>query len=350
MIEIDGSRFEGGGQTLRTATSLAAVSGKACHVFDIRKGRDKPGLMSQHLFGLRALNELSQGKLAGDELASKEIWFSPGEIQAKNIQVKIETAGSITLVCQTLILPALFAPSPTKISFKGGATDTFFSPTIDYFRYVFLKILEKMLCPVPNSSGTGQKIADIEITRRGFYPEGGAEVEVKIYPGRLKPIWLTEQGSLKKITLISGASESLKPKKVAERQISGVKEVLGKLRLPLKEEVEYYHSQCPGSQINIIGEFAKTIIGADNLGKLGKSAEEVGREAAQDFLEQAKTKACLDKHSADQILPLMALAAGQSQVGVSEVTSHCRTNIWVIEKFLEGKFDLKDNLISWLPR
>ncbi|MBZ9572702.1 RNA 3'-terminal phosphate cyclase [Patescibacteria group bacterium] len=340
MIEVNGGYLESGGQILRTAVALSAVSGKPCHVFAIRKGRPKPGLMRQHLLGIRALRELYQGRLEGDELGSEEIWFYPAEIKSKDIQVKIETAGSITLVLQTLILPCLQAPRPVKISFKGGATDTFFSPSCDYFRYVFLKILEKM---------AGQKIANIEIKRRGFYPEGGAEVEVLVYPVALKPISLTERGSLKKITVISGASEFLKEKKVAERQVAGVKEVLGKLKLPIDQNLEYYKTQCPGSQINIVGEFENTIIGTDNLGKLGKSAEEVGREVAQNFLEEGRSNAPLDKHLADQILPFMALGPGQSKVSVSEITNHCKTNIWVIEKFIDGKFEIKDKLITWSP-
>jgi len=346
MIEVDGKFGESGGQILRTACAFSAVTGKPCHVFGIRKGRPKPGLMTQHLLGIRALNELCQGKLEGDELGSEEIWFEPGQIQAKNIQVKIETAGSIILVLQTLLLPCLFAPGPVRVSFRGGATDTFFSPTIDYFRYVFLKILEKIV---------SQKVADIEIKRRGFYPEGGAEVEVLVYPHTkfgvgVKPISLTKRGPLKKLIVISGASEFLKTTKVAERQIAGVKEVLGKLKLPMEEKIEYYNSQSPGSQINIIGEFENTIIGADNLGKLGKSAEEVGKEAAENFLEQGKSNACLDKHLADQILPFLFLGKNKSSVTVSEVTEHCKTNIWVIEKFIDGKFGIKDNLITWLPK
>jgi RNA 3'-phosphate cyclase len=341
MIEIDGGYLESGGQILRTAVALSAVTKKPCHVFNIRKGRPKPGLMSQHLLGIRALADLCQGRLEGDELGSEEIWFYPGEIQPKNLQVKIETAGSITLVLQTLILPCLFAPEPVKISFKGGATDTFFSPTIDHFRYVFLGILEKI---------TGQQIAEVEIKKRGFYPEGGAEVEVKISPSKLKPINLIERGPLKKILVISGASEFLKQKKVAERQIAGAREVLGKFKLPIQEKIEYYPTKSPGSQINIIGEFENTVIGTDNLGKLNKSAEEIGKEVAINFLREAKTNAALDKHLADQILPFMAQAPGKSEVTVSEITNHCKTNIWVIEKFLDGKFEIQGNLITWLPK
>ncbi len=345
MIEIDGSFLEGGGQILRTAVSLSAITKKPCRVFNIRKGREKPGLMPQHLLGIQALNQLSNGKLEGDFLGSEEIKFSPGEISAKDLNVKIETAGSITLVLQTLILPSLFAQAPLRIIFNGGATDTFFSPTIDYFQYVFLGIVEKM----------GIKIK-VNILKRGYYPEGGTKVEVMIYPLlrqgfggqalKLKSLNLTERGNLKKITAISGASESLKDKKVAERQVAGVREILGKLKLPTEERIEYYQTQCPGSQVCLAALFENTIIGTDNLGKLGKRAEDVGKEAALELLNEQKTGACLDKHLADQILPYLALASGKSQVTVSEMTRHCKTNIWVIEKFWDKKFGVKGNLIS----
>jgi len=339
MIEIDGSIGEAGGQILRTACALSTVTKNPCLVFNIRKGREKPGLMPQHLAGIQALARLCNGSLEGDELGSQEIKFYPGQTYKERVFVEIPTAGSITLVLQTLILPALFAPHPIKITFEGGATDTFFSSTIDYFHYVFLKILEKL----------GAK-GEINILKRGYYPEGGAGVEITLFPSKLKSLNLTERGELQKISVISGASDLLKDKNVAERQIAGVKEILGKLKLPTEEKVEYYPTPCPGSQICLLAEFENTVIGADNLGKLGKRAEDVGKEAAFELLREQKSEACLDKHLADQILPYMALGSGKSKVTVSEITNHCRTNIWVIEKFLNGKFEIRGNLISWFPK
>ncbi len=355
MVEIDGSTLEGGGQILRTAIALSAIFKKPCRLFNIRHGRKKPGLSYQHLLGIQSLSQFCQGSLEGDTLGSKEIKFYPGINYKDRISINIPTAGSITLTLQTLIPLAILTPLPIKISFNGGATDTFFSPTIDYFRYVFLKLLEKM----------GVKV-DIKISKRGYYPAGGARVEVRTYPLqnlasnkgkgslkeevlKLKPLNLTKRGKLNEILVISGASESLKQKRVAERQLAGVREILGKLKLPIKEGFEYYQTDCPGSQICLVANFENTIIGTDNLGKLGKRAEDVGKEAALELLKEEKTKTCLDKYLADQILPFLALTSKKSQLTVSEVTKHCKTNIWVIEKFVNGKFKTKGNLISWIP-
>jgi len=344
MLEIDGSTLEGGGQILRTAVALSVILKKPCRIFNIRQGRKKPGLATQHLLGIRALSQFCNGSLQGDDLGSEQIQFHPGSNYRKHISINIPTAGSISLVLQTLIPPALFVHStdpqknPVKISFNGGATDTFFSPTIDYFQYVFLKLLEKM----------GGKVK-INILKRGYYPEGGAKLEIEIFPSQLKQINLTKRESFKKISVISGASELLKNKKVAERQIAGLREIFGKLKLPIEEKVEYYQTQCPGSQICLIADFENTVMGIDNLGKLGKRAEDVGKEAALELLKEQKSEACLDKRLADQILPYLALIPKKSQITVSEITNHCKTNIWVIEKFIEGKFETKGNLIRWTP-
>jgi RNA 3'-phosphate cyclase len=338
MIEIDGSFGEGGGQILRTATALSAVLKIPCRVFNIRKGREKPGLQTQHLLGLRALAELCNGRLEGDYLNSTEIKFYPGEIIAKDLTVRIETAGSITLCLQTLLPVALFAKNPIKISFKGGGTDVPFSPTIDYFRYVFLKILEKM----------GIKV-EINVLRRGFYPAGGGEVEAKVYPSKLKPLNLTERGNFQEILAISVASESLKERKVAERQLSEPRRVFKALKLKGKEKIEYVKTESPGSCLVLVARYENTILGSDELGKLGVPAEKIGKECVEKLLEEERSGTCLDRFLTDQILIYMALAGGKSQVRISKLTLHAQTNIKIIEKFLNGKFEVKDNILSWIP-
>jgi len=338
FFELDCSSYEDSDSLLQLAISLSATIKKPCRIFNISKEREKSGLITQHLLAIQALAQLTKGKLEGDELYSKEIKFWPGQDYQEMVSVKIETAISIPLILQSLILPAFFASKPIKISFDGGATDTFFAPTIDYFRYVFLKILEKMTTKV-----------ELNILKRGYWPQGKAKVEVTTYPSKFKALNLVEKGQFLEILAISGASDILKDKKVAERQLAGTREVLGKLNLKTEERVEYYQTQGPGSQIFLMAKFENTFLGTDEVGKLGKRSEDLGKETALELLKEQKSGACLDSYLTDQILPYLALANNQSQVTVSKITNHCQNKMWLIEKFLNGKFEINNNLISWNP-
>ena len=186
---------------------------------------------------------------------------------------------------------------------------------------------------------------NLNIKRRGYYPQGGAEIIAKIEPSKLRTIHLLKKKGVKEITIKSGAAKQLQDKNVAHRQVSGAKKVLPD-QLPIKEEENYHDTKCPGSHISLTADFSNAIIGTDNIVKLKKKAEKVGKEAALELLEQQKSDGCLDKHMADQILIYMALA-GNSKVTVSEITDHCKTNAWLIEKFLDGEFEIKDNKIKW---
>ncbi|MBI4229009.1 MAG: RNA 3'-terminal phosphate cyclase [Deltaproteobacteria bacterium] len=333
-ITIDGSYGEGGGQILRTACALSAIAGLPCRVFNIRKNRRKPGLKLQHVIGIRNLTKLCNGSLEGDSLHSQEVFFRPGEIRSCTLNVQIETAGSITLVLQTLLLPAFFASGPVRVGFQGGATDTFFSPTMDYYRFVFLKILEKL----------GLK-TNTEIVKRGFYPKGNAMVTVEVVPRKPENWSCSDHGSLNTIKIISGASETLKGARVAERQAEASEELLrAKLTVPIEQNIEYYSTLSTGSQINIIGECENSVIGSDALGQPGKRAERVGKEAALQFLNEVNSGACLDRFACDQILPYVSLADGNSIITVSEVSEHARTNFWVIEQFLDRSFEINKSV------
>ena len=142
MILIDGSYLEGGGQVIRSAMAMSVVTGKACKVVNIRKNRKNPGLKTQHLYAINALKEISNAKVKGLNLGSTELVFKPTKITHKDISIKIPTAGSITLVLQALLLPLLYSNKTIMVSFDGGATDTVWSPSFEYFRILSYLVLK----------------------------------------------------------------------------------------------------------------------------------------------------------------------------------------------------------------
>ena len=338
MIEIDGAYGEGGGQIVRTACSLAAVTRQPSHIINIRQARRQPGLRLQHLLAIQALRQLCGGWLAGDKVGSRELTFRPGEILAGDISVRIGTAASITLIIQCLIPALLSAPCPVRVAFSGGATDTPFAPPLDYLRYVHIGLLRMIGIDV--NMGTA---------RRGYYPVGGAEVTVEIRPAKPQAIDVSTRGPLKQVHLMSSAAAVLRRRRVAERQLEGALPLLGSLPFAPRGSTEYSPSISAGSALCIVAEFERTILGANALGARGKMAEQVGAEAAEQFLTEFNSNACLDHYMGDQILPYMALAGRRSSVTVSKITEHCRTNMWVIEKFIAGKFEVQPDRLRWSP-
>ena len=328
MIQIDGSYLEGGGSVLRVALSLSAITGKPVRIFNIRKNRPQAGLKEQHLQSIKSLAQLCNAKLTGAKKGSTEIEFHPGKIDRDRIDIEIGTAGSIGLVFQTLCIPASHAEKPTKIYIKGGATFGKYAPPLIYTQKILLPILKYF----------GYK-AEINITKHGFFPVGGAEVNMIIHPSKLKSVKLTDRGDIGTIEGISIASQNLKKPKVAERQVQEVKELLKNYKIDIKSR--YVDSKSPGSGIVL---YAKTstgcILGADALGEKGKKSENVAEEAANKITTFLKSGAAVDSYLADQLLIFMALAEGKSEITVSDLTGHVKTNMWVIEKFLDVKFEI----------
>lgn len=334
MITIDGSQGEGGGQVLRTATALSALLKTPCKIVNIRANRANPGLREQHLQGLLAVAKLCNGSVKNAFAGSKEIEFYPGNIFEKQVEVNIQTAGSITLVLQSLMLAALSAKGNVGIKIRGGATNTSWSPPIDYTINVFFPLLERM----------GYK-ADMEIKKRGFYPKGGADVVCVPQPAnKLKNLELESRGDVKIIKGVSVCSNL--PESVARRQKISAENVLRKAgyETEIKEEVVLSHSA--GSSVVLWAECNNSVIGADALGEIKKSAESVGKEAAEKMIMQLQNDFSLDLHAADQIIPYMALAEGESSITTSEITKHVLTNIDICEKMLGVKFSVQENKIS----
>ena len=339
MLEIDGSFGEGGGQILRTALFLSLITKTPFKIKNIRKTRKKPGLKRQHLSILEALGKITRSRAVGDSLGSTELLFYPGEIVGGNLEIDIKTAGSISLFLQTILPVVAFAKGPSKITIIGG-TDVPGGMTIDYMRYVYLEFFRRFTRRVY-----------IEVKRRGYYPAGGGIVEVGVEPGfknleeakeKVESYQLGSRGTFKRMKIISVASGKLKRRKVAERQVSGVLSAIGSLEKP-EIEIRYEDSLTPGTSVLILAEFTKTVLGADNIGKLGVPAEKIGKMAAEEFLKDLNSGATVDIHMQDNLIPFLGIAGGEFRV--STLTKHTETNIWVTEKFLPVKFSVRGSLV-----
>ncbi len=358
MIKIDGSYLEGGGQILRTSLALSAITQKSFEICDIRKGRKDPGLKNQHLYGVRALKELCNAVVEGDEIGSTFLRFYPRKFTSKNIEVDIETAGSITLVMQSLMLPCLFAGKPITISLTGG-TDVSWSPSFDYLSNVLVPQL--------------QRFAKVKtrLIKRGYYPRGQGKAEIKINP-KIKlndfPSFedfrkktsesvikfdLVEQGHLIHIKGISHASKTLQSAKVAERQAEAAQNELKEtFNVPIRIDMQYQETSSIGSGITLWAIFSRKKedidennpirIGSDTLGEQGKKAEIVGKECSLNLIKEIGSKAPADRLLADQLLVFACLISG-SRMRTSELTNHLKTNIYTIKQFLGETFEIDEN-------
>ncbi|MEE8638049.1 MAG: RNA 3'-terminal phosphate cyclase [Candidatus Margulisiibacteriota bacterium] len=333
MIKIDGSYGEGGGQILRSTLTLSAILGKSVEIFNIRAGRKKPGLQPQHLTGVRAVAEICNGKLEGDDLLSQRIVLHPGKIQSGSYEFDVmkvkSSAGSTGMIFQQIAPVLAFGNKNSNVVLKGG-THTDWAPPIDYLQDIFLPTAAKMGFH-----------ASLDIERWGWFPIGQGIVKAKIQPvqGKLRAIELTDRGKLKRISGLSLVSRL--PLSIAERErdkaLQRLKDV-GHWTLDI--ETKSVPSLGTGNYFCLIAEFENSIAGFSSLGKIGKRAEKVADEAADQLIKYYKSKACIEKHLANQLILYMALAEGKSLFS-SEISNHVLTNIWVVEQFLPVKFVIK---------
>jgi RNA 3'-terminal phosphate cyclase (ATP) len=328
MLFLNGSYGEGGGQILRTALSLAAVTGTPVRIEAIRAGRPKPGLRPQHLTAVNAVGQVCQAEVTGARLGSQELTFRPGPPQGGryffDVAAKTGSAGSVSLIAQALLPPLLRAAGPTTVILKGG-THVPWSPPAHYLSHVFLPALAAMGAEVK-----------LSLEGWGWYPRGGGEVRLTIRPAHtLTGVeWRMPAAG----TAFRGLSAAAKlPEHVARRQAAQLKVRLGEA-LPV--DLVPAGGQDPGSLVFLWGPRA----GFSALGARGKPAERVADEVADAFLTFRERGAALDRHLADQILLYLALARGPSTITTEAVTSHLLTNVWVIEQFLGPTFEVRGNL------
>lgn len=325
-LQIDGDYGEGGGQILRTTLSLSCILKKPVEIVNIRKGRKIPGLQPQHLTSVNACKSVSCAEVHGDALQSLSLKFSPQEIRGGDFSLDVaekkRSAGSTSLVLQTLFLPLSHSQSDSKVTVLGG-THVPWSPPFDYLKEVFAPMVKKI----------GYQI-NLDIKKWGWYPKGGGEVHCSIRPtSKFMPLDLTERGQLRKLCGISVVSNL--PNHIAERQRDQALKILkAKGFLPQIELIQG-PSIGQGTFFFLRAEFENSVAGFGALGERGKRAEKVAEEACEDFVDFVRSNAAVDPHLADQLIPYLALAQGASTFTVSKVTKHLLTNIWVVKQFLQ---------------
>jgi RNA 3'-terminal phosphate cyclase (ATP) len=335
-ILIDGSYGEGGGQILRSSLTLAAVLSKPVEIINIRAGRKKPGLQTQHLTGVRAVAEITDGKLEGDELQSTRIKFEPGKIRHGKFEFDVmkvkASAGSTGMIFQQVAPVLAFAQGGSHIVLKGG-THTAWAPPIDYLSSVFLPTIAQMGFH-----------AELKTEVWGWYPIGQGRVIGAIHAIKdtLKGINLTERGELKKITGVSILSNL--PPHIGEREIKQANDRLKDHKLEAEIEIVQAPSKGTGNFFFLLAEYENTLAGFSALGERGKRAEVVANEAVDEFLKHHQSQMAIEKHLADQLILYMALAEGKSSFTTSEISNHVITNLWVMEQFLPVKVEVKGKL------
>ncbi len=318
MIIIDGAEGEGGGQVVRNACALSLVTGQPFRVTNIRGGRDKPGLMRQHVTAIEAACRIGGGECEGLAVGSTELTFKPGQVAPGEHHFAVGTAGSTGLVLQTILMPLVLADRPSRIVLEGG-THNMMAPPFDFVVKSFLPVINRM----------GPRV-EARLVRHGFYPRGGGRVEIDIAPAPLQRIDCIERGALLNRSAL--AIFAALPPEVADREIRTARKLLD-----WPEEAfavrELPEEQGPGNILLLEASFEHVTEVVSGFGKLGVSAEHVAKTAAARMAGYLASNAFAGPYLADQLLLPFALAGGGTFTTVKP-SQHSLTAASVIDRFL----------------
>jgi RNA 3'-terminal phosphate cyclase (ATP) len=323
MITIDGSVGEGGGQILRTALALSLVTGEPFRIVNIRAGRKKPGLLRQHLTAVQAATQVGDAVTDGAEIGSTELVFRPERIRAGEYRFAVGTAGSTTLVLQTVLPALMLADEPSTMKLQGG-THNPFAPPFDFLARTFL----------PQLARFGPAV-EAKLLRPGFYPAGGGQLEITMQPTRkLQPIALLERGADAGRRIV--AHLAALPTDIAERAFAQFTKRLGWPRE--HGEIIDHPAQCgPGFVLTAEIASEHVVETFTAFGERGVRVEQVADAVIDQVRHYLAARAPVGEYLTDQLLLPLALAGGGSfrSTGLSR---HAQTNIGVIEQFLPIRF------------
>lgn len=321
MLTIDGSFGEGGGQILRTSLALALVTGKPFKLINIRANRVNPGLQQQHLTAVKAAATISDASVEGDSKTSQTLVFEPGKVKPGKYEFDIGTAGSTTLVFQTILPPLMLCSEKSELSFSGG-THNPNAPPFDFVNETYVPTLEQF-----------GPVVKLELRRLGFYPPGGGSFSATVKPvDKLNTVELLRRG--KTLRRCARALLVRLSQRIGQKELDYVRNNMpdwggGELRLDVSD-----NAVSPGNALTIQFECEYITETFTAVGTRGLPAEKVAENAVSYARKYTESTAAVGQFLADQLLLPYALA-GSGSFTADEISSHTRTNIDTIKKFLD---------------
>lgn len=316
-IQIDGSQGEGGGQILRTALALSMITGQAFELINIRAGRKKPGLMRQHLVCVQASQQISQAYVEGAELHSQHLYFAPQHVQSGKYQFQIGSAGSTTLVLQTLLPALLLQDQPSELIISGG-THNPLAPTADFIEHCFLPCLKKIGIDV-----------DFKLEKAGFFPIGAGQIQITIHPWQQRhALDLCQCGQSPRFEAHAAVLNLAHD--IVQRELATLDK-----NLKLDHQQQFFlNGISQGNTVYVKVEHEHHTQLFTALGEMRKSAEQIANHLAEQVKSYQFSKAVVDEYLADQLLLPLALGQG-GEFTAQCISEHTRTQATMIEIFID---------------
>ncbi|MDR2866760.1 MAG: RNA 3'-terminal phosphate cyclase [Methanomassiliicoccaceae archaeon] len=327
MLEIDSSKGEGGGQVVRSSVALSAITGIEARLTRIRENRPTNGLSKQHCVAVKAVADMTGSEVIGNHAGSRELVFRPGGAHNSEITLDIGTAGSISLVLQAVMLAGRNHKKKVTVDVRGG-TNVMWAPPIDSYQQVLFPLMERMGIH-----------ARLNIVDRGFYPDGGGRVVAELDPiGDIRPLVITDLGELRRIEgvlYIQCLKDGIK-----DDMVSSCEDMLD-LDCPVNINVQRTAGSSKGAGLSLVAVYDNGRLGSNVLTTKGHPAKQAGEDVAKDLLKEMGSGATMDVHTADQLLPYMAMANGLSEFTVSRISRHLLSQMDTLETFLDVRFGVE---------
>ncbi len=337
MLEIDGSKYSGSGTIVRQSVAFAALTRKAVRIVNVRLRRPKPGLRRQHVQVVEAIRQLVGGSSEGVAPGSKEFVFRPGNVDAHQGHYlwDIGSAGSTTALAIAVLPVLAFTRSTVSVELRGGVFQDF-APSFYHLQHVLMPLLRRM-----------GVVATVRMDRPGYVPSGGGIVHLQVTPSgkAFQPLILNEPGHVEKLWGVA-LSSRLRSQSVSDRMASALRTGLAaghdvEIQV-LYDDTALQAGACLAAFADLSGG---SRLGSDRAGAPGRRSETIGKYVARQLLDDLKTRATLDRHASDQIIPFAALASGESRFRIPELSQHVQSNAWLAKEFLGAEIDFDRNEI-----